>query len=605
MTHYKQLFSILLIIFCTGFTHSAAQEIKDPSAPYSEPTLPQSVASSAWSSYKSGLNSSWGSTDIRYPQTLPPKDTQAKTLTLTAWQGERVNAQFVLWALKEMKNVTYTVSDLKTTKQTIRRKRRKITIPVSYISAATQITSGYVRYVWTDELNKDKKGGCGDRSDKTAWDSSLVADVIDPIQTIDIDKQTTRPGWITIQVPPTANPGTYSGTITIKAEGEKEQKLNLQLVVKDHLLPEPSEWSFHLDLWQNPYAITRVYGVEPWSEEHFKAMRPYMTQLARAGQKVITTSITYMPWNGQTEDPFNTMVTWMKKADGTWYYDFTVFDKWVEFMMSCGIDKQINCYSMIPWRLSFQYYDQATNSMKMMSLTPGRSEYNTFWGSMLQEFAAHLKAKGWFDITTIGVDERPMEQMREVILLVKEVAPDLKVSLAGNYHPEIEKDIYDYCITSGEKFPEEVKQRRDSEKKISTYYTCCAEAYPNTFTFSAPAEAAFIGWFALKGKFDGYLRWAYNSWTAEPLKDTRFRQWAAGDTYLVYPGYRSSIRFERLIEGIQAYEKYRVLKTEAEDKRDKYALKRLEEILNYIQWDLLPGEADEMVNKATKEMNKL
>ena len=72
-----------------------------------------------------------------------------------------------------------------------------------------------------------------------------------------------------------------------------------------------------------------------------------------------------------------------------------------------------------------------------MPLTPGRSEYNTFWGSMLQEFAAHLKAKGWFDITTIGVDERPMEQMREVILLVKEVAPNLKVSLAGNYHPEI------------------------------------------------------------------------------------------------------------------------------------------------------------------------
>ena len=64
----------------------------------------------------------------------------------------------------------------------------------------------------------------------------------------------------------------------------------------------------------------------------------------------------HKPWNGQTEDFFETMVTWMKKADGTWSFDYTVFDRWVEFMMSVGIDQQINCYSMVPWELSFQYF---------------------------------------------------------------------------------------------------------------------------------------------------------------------------------------------------------------------------------------------------------
>ena len=38
----------------------------------------------------------------------------------------------------------------------------------------------------------------------------------------------------------------------------------------------------------------------------------------------------------------------MKRADGTWAFDYTVFDRWVEFMMSVGIDQQINCYSMVP-----------------------------------------------------------------------------------------------------------------------------------------------------------------------------------------------------------------------------------------------------------------
>lgn len=98
-----------------------------------------------------------------------------------------------------------------------------------------------------------------------------------------------------------------------------------------------------------PYAVARYYQVPLWSQEHLDAMRPLMKMLANAGQKIITATLTHKPWNGQTEDYFDTMVTWIKRADGTWTFDYTIFDRWVEFMMSVGIDKQINCYSMVPW----------------------------------------------------------------------------------------------------------------------------------------------------------------------------------------------------------------------------------------------------------------
>ena len=52
-------------------------------------------------------------------------------------------------------------------------------------------------------------------------------------------------------------------------------------------------------------------------------MRPLMKMLADAGQKIITATLTHKPWNGQTEDYFDTMVTWMKRADGTWAFDYT------------------------------------------------------------------------------------------------------------------------------------------------------------------------------------------------------------------------------------------------------------------------------------------
>ena len=132
---------------------------------------------------------------------------------------------------------------------------------------------------------------------------------------------------------------------------------------EENVLPEPKDWHFHLDLWQNPYAVARYHGVELWSEEHFEVMRPLMTLLAEAGQKVITTTLIPKPWGGQTYDHFESMVKWIKKDDGTWDYDFSIFDKWVEFMMECGVTAQINCYSIVPWSLRFQYYDEASDSM--------------------------------------------------------------------------------------------------------------------------------------------------------------------------------------------------------------------------------------------------
>lgn len=287
-----------------------------------------------------------------------------------------------------------------------------------------------------------------------------------------------------------------------------------------------------------------------------------------------------------------------------WAFDYTVFDRWVEFMMSVGIDQQINCYSMVPWELSFQYFDQATNSLKFVKTAPGEPAYEEMWVAMLTSFSKHLREKGWFDICAIAMDERPMDVMQKTLKVIRKADPEFKVSLAGNYHTEIEPDLYDYCIVIGQNFPEEVRLRRAAENKRTTYYTCCTEAHPNTFTFSDPAEAAWVSFYSSKKHLDGYLRWAYNSWPLEPLLDSRFRTWAAGDTYLVYPGARSCIRFERLIEGIQAHEKITILRQEFEKKGNKAGLKKIEKMLAPFNLGNMPEiPAAVTVNRANQILN--
>ena len=583
----KKLF--LLATMLLSLTSMRAQQV---SGLYEELPNPVATDASKWARVTNPIIA-WGSTDVRYNKELPAQVTPIAIMNLTGWMGEKLSAQFVISTNRDMKNVSVEVSDI---------------LAKNYKISKWNTERGFVRYVMTDELNKDGKGGCGRRPNSAEWDSTLVADVIDHVTpALDIKANTTQPVWVSVKVPrENIIKGIYRGTVTVKEDGKVLAELPLTVTVKNHVLPAPKDWAFHLDLWQNPYAVSRYYNVEPFSKEHFDLMRPIMKRYADAGGKVITTSIMHKPWNGQTFDPFESMVTWMKKADGTWWFDYTVFDKWVEFMMSLGIKKEINCYSMVPWRLSFQYFDQASNQFKYFTGKPGEPAYEEFWIRMLKSFAQHLKEKGWFEITHIAMDERGLKDMLATIEVVRKADPDFKLSLAGSHHKELLEPLNDYCVTMAETFsPEEIAVRR-AKGMTTTYYTCCAEARPNTFTFSPPAEAEYLGWFAAKAGVDGYLRWALNSWVEKPLHDSRFTNWAAGDTYILYPDGRTSIRFERLIEGIQAYEKIRILRNETDKRgRKKNLGKQLDNILeDFDPLTLTPTSATEVVNKAKQALNR-
>lgn len=546
----------------------------------------------AWAKLKSDTNTSWASIDTRYRRNDIPSIKTQGTWSGKAWRGERVNAQALLWTNKELTNVEVTATELRSGKNII---------------PASAVRTNFVRYVMTDELNKDG-GGCGYRN-PAGFDSSVVADVLDITKSLPIARGTTQPIWMNIWVPRDAKPGTYSGQIMIKGKDMNTQTLQVRLQVLNHTLPEPQKWSMNLDLWQNPYSVARYYDVPLWSKEHFDAMRPIMKMLADAGQYAITTSIMHKPWNGQTEDHYDSMVTRIKHLDGSWSYDYAVFDKYVDFMMNdVGINRLISCYTMIPWDLSFDYYDEATNRVQFIKAKPGDEAYTEYWGNFLKDFSRHLREKGWFDKTCIAMDERPMDAMQAAIKVIKDADPEFKISLAGVYHEEIERDLYYYCLAYGYEFPKDVMRRRRAEGKISTYYTCCTEGFPNTFTFSAPAEATWMALHAVGGDYDGYLRWSYNSWTRDPLRDSRFRTWAAGDCYCIYPGPRSSIRFERLIEGLQDTEKIIQLRREYKRNGQKAKLERMNRLIEQFTPEKTPAskaaKAAEMVRELEKLLNE-
>lgn len=517
----------------------------------------------------------------------PSLEFQKKAFNHVAWRGEKVFAQAVVSSEEELKDVRLSVSDLRNGRSLI---------------GAENIRLQFVSYVVSDLLDTTKYGQCGSREDKSKWGEVLVADVLDINDSMTVPAGRKQPVWMTVSVPSDARPGKYSGKLTVTSSNAKARSLNVELTVADHVLPPARDWAFHLDLWQNPYSVARYENVPLWSEAHFEAMRPVMRMLAEAGQKSVTATIMSRPWNGQTEDAFGSMVTKIRRIDGTWLYDYTIFDRWVEFMFSLGIDRQINCYSMIPWALQFDYIDQATSSPATFQAAPGSEEYNEYWGAFIADFARHLKAKGWFEKTMIAMDERPLESMQAVLGLIRKVEPAFKISLAGNYHEPVICDIVDFSETfSGkQEFPESAKAKRKELGLTTTFYTCCAEAHPNMFVISNPDEAAWLGWFAQADGYDGYLRWAYNSWTLDPLTDARFRTWPAGDCFVVYPGGRGSVRFSKLVEGIQDFEKVRILRSRWQETGNEAKLGQLTGILKSFTSETVLAEGPTKALAAAK-----
>lgn len=529
----------------------------------------------AWDQVTAGLHGALGSTDVHYPRDTVPATDGAKAWSATGWRGERLIAQFVLWTGSGVGQMRLATTSLKD--------KAGNEIP------AANVRARYVRYVLADK--------------------QLIPDVLDDAAVLEMPAKSARPIWLTVDVPADAKAGQYAGKLQVTAAGGATVSFDLAVKVLPLVLPQPAEWKFRLDLWQNPYSVARYHHVPVWSKEHWSLLEPVLRMAAEAGQKCLTTSIVHDPWVSQTYDPYDSMIEWVRKADGSWRYDYTIFDKYVEFGTKCGLTDSISCYSMVPWSNRFRYLNEATGDYAWVSAVPGTKEFEAHWSPFLKDFAAHLKERGWLERTAMAMDERPPEMMKPSIALVRTAAPGLRIALAGANTPELKNDIEDWCVFIDPALNPDIARERTAKGWPTTFYICCGPGKPNTFVFSPPAESAWMGWYAAAQDYTGLLRWAYNCWNEEPLYDTSYGPWPAGDCFLVYPGPRSSVHFERLREGIADYEKVRIARTMAAKQNNaetKQVLDRLNAAMKsftYAEVQKTPAAA--VVNPARKLLTEL
>lgn len=504
-----------------------------------------------WDKLGENLNAAWASTDFRYGRSVVPSSLgEEEVCRITAWKGERASAQIVLWSATAKDGVECAVSEFRSDNSVL---------PADVAQAR------FVRYTLADQLTEDFMQTNHYKRGSTP--AAIAPDMLDTLSRYDMPARTVRPVWVSLEIPQDADAGIYKAVVTVSHNGRGKVKLPLEVEVVDHVLPSPDKWNYYLDLWQHPTSVARAQGLEVWSDEHFEALVPVMKRLADAGQKVVTATLNKDPWNHQCYDGYAPMILWTKHKDGSWSYDYTVFDRWVQLMLDLGINRSINCYSMVPWNCELEYMDETKGEIVTVKAEPGTPIFPEIWAPFLKDFKKHLENKGWLSFTNIAMDERSPEAMKAAADVLMDNAPEMGFALADN-HASYKKFtmMRDVCVAMRQSVvsQEDIDQRRE-KGFYTTFYICCTPSFPNTFSLSDPYEAEMMGWYNVAYDYDGMLRWAYNSWAEDPQYDSRYGGWTSGDTYFVYPYNRSSIRFEKLIDGIEVAEKVRQLRREGVD----------------------------------------
>ncbi|WP_395013470.1 glycoside hydrolase domain-containing protein [Robinsoniella peoriensis] len=469
----------------------------------------------------------------------------------------------------------------------------------------------------------------------------------------DIAAETVKFAWLDMDVPVDAEPGTYTGVVSVTAdEMSSPVSMTYKVEVLDLVQPEPE--ATEIQIWQHPFAVANYYlglGENPdggisndlnedfyFTEDHVALMRKSMEEYASIGGHDAVANIVEEAWNHQSYYNDPSMVKWTLKADGRWEFDYTWYDAWINFMTECGVLDpengigQIKCYSIVPWDNQIAYYDEASETTQKMYYGPGSKEWKEIWGYFLEDFMAHSKANGWFELTYISMDERGLEELESAVEMIESVTDNegkhFKISSALSYAtPEyyyFTDRIDDISINQGEvgsrNQMKTLSEHRRSRGLTTTYYTATG-CYPSNYTISDPGDNYWNIWYSMTLGTDGYLRWAWDNYVYKMHEDTTYQYWEPGDGWFIYPAERetkdgtfySTPRYELFKQGIRDVAKAKYLMKQSVELKNEISslvsgMKRPEESKhngsavapNEEQRMLVHSETDRMYDKITE-----
>lgn len=406
---------------------------------------------------------------------------------------------------------------------------------------------------------------------------------------------------LTVDVPADAAPGSYTGRIrfyihSLFYDESLVREIEFTLCVEDVCLPAPEDRKFYLNLWQHVFNIARKHEVAAYSAEHLAALEPYAKALGELGNKSATLLLSDVPWAGQrcykeNRQPSDlyeyNYVRIRRKADGTFVYDFSFAEAYLEMMFRYGATEIMatGLYGIWahadegfvplaedwPDAIRLSYIDEKDGCLRFMRSAAEIEDY-------MRAVYAWFREKDYLRCTYAMGDEVDRGELAGAwsgsLGRVHAIMPDLKMEWDMPPHNMLtdrfsgEKiDLYTPALAEYYEDKELLPALRErlGDAKV-VWANCCWPPVLNTFLYSNLNEVRLHGMVTEAAGMDGFLRWNFTVWPNDPRHDLRyfFPNFPAGDTCFVYPGNGGqcllSLRYLALKRGMEDFELMQMVK---------------------------------------------
>ena len=222
------------------------------------------------------------------------------------------------------------------------------------------------------------------------------------------------PVWVTALIPPDTQSGAYQGKLTISADGVKPVEVPVEIKVSNYLLPSPDKFRTVVDLMQSPESVAMYYKVPLYGDQHFKYLEKSFDCLGYVGNWTV-----HIPLIARTNlGNEQTMVRWIKQPDGSYKFDFSVMDRYLDTAIQhMGKPRMVDLwvydmflghggeghpqmeavFSKIPQsarKISVSALNESTKAVSSIDIGPYNDSTKATWKALIGELMNHLKQRG-------------------------------------------------------------------------------------------------------------------------------------------------------------------------------------------------------------------
>jgi hypothetical protein len=250
------------------------------------------------------------------------------------------------------------------------------------------------------------------------------------------------PVWITVQVPPDAAASTYSGAVTVSAQGLAATKVPLSIKVHAWTMPKLEQWTCRNNIWQSHESSALRYKVPLWSEKHFELMGRVLELTRPIGNGFCTVHLisgAYHQGNGQG------MVRWVKH-NGGYKHDFSTLERYLElYEKKLGKPRIILLSAFHPYVVPKKKGQEIRSANVSLAAASGGEvtnlrapNYGTpesvkFWKPVLNGVFERIRKRGWMDAVVIGTASDNGPRSPEPYDMFTAIWPQCRIMFSG--HP--------------------------------------------------------------------------------------------------------------------------------------------------------------------------